>query len=71
LQNVVYELVTRGKRPLDHISNYAPFFENDKSWAYSEDGTASVAQQLAALLNVLRLLGRGERTCGEALRRCE
>ena len=48
LQNILYELVTRGQRPLDHISNYAPFFENDKSWAYAADGTASVAPQFAA-----------------------
>ena len=34
LQNMLYELCTAGKRPLDHISTYCPFFENDKSWRF-------------------------------------
>ena len=33
MQNIVYTLVTRGKRELDHISYYAPFYEADRSWS--------------------------------------
>jgi len=33
----LYELITRGKRELDHISNYCPFLENDKVWSYEAD----------------------------------
>jgi hypothetical protein len=43
MQNIVYELATRGKRPLDHISRYCPFFENDKSWVHTSEGQSSVA----------------------------
>ena len=47
MQNVVFELVTlkrlreTGERiELDHISNFCPFMENDKSWVFGEDGVA-------------------------------
>ena len=33
MQNIVYTLVTKGKRELDHISYYAPFYEADRSWS--------------------------------------
>ena len=39
LQNMAYELVTRGGRPLDHISTYCPFYENDASWTYDHLGS--------------------------------
>lgn len=32
LQNIVYQILTRGDRPLDHISNFSPFLESDKTW---------------------------------------
>eukprot|EP00962_Isochrysis_galbana_P042005 scaffold15589_cov111-Isochrysis_galbana.AAC.2 len=43
MQNIVYELATRGRRPLDHISKYCPFFENDKSWVHTSGGQSYVA----------------------------
>lgn len=43
MQFILYTLCTRGKRPLDHISTYAPFLENDKSWVHEEDGTSRMA----------------------------
>ena len=42
-QNIVYELLTRGGRELDHISTYCPFMENDKSWEFAADTAAAVA----------------------------
>jgi sulfotransferase len=36
MQNIVYTLVTKGERDLDHISYYAPFYEADRTW--NEDG---------------------------------
>jgi len=37
LQACLYELVTKGLKELDHISNYCPFLENDKTWLYEEE----------------------------------
>jgi hypothetical protein len=31
-QNICYTLATKGERPLDHISHYAPFYEVDRTW---------------------------------------
>lgn len=31
-QNIVYQLVTAGARELSHISDYAPFFDVDRTW---------------------------------------
>lgn len=38
MQNIVYTLATNG-RELDHISKYAPFFESDRSWSHTDDGS--------------------------------
>ncbi|GMH74595.1 hypothetical protein TrRE_jg6679 [Triparma retinervis] len=51
MQNVLFELValkrfrdTGEKVDLDHISNFCPFMENDKSWVFGEDCDASGLQ---------------------------
>jgi hypothetical protein len=37
LQHIIFTLCTKGKSELDHISNYAPFYESDGTW--NADGT--------------------------------
>ena len=44
LQNMLYELCVKGERPLDHISQYCPFFENDKTWDFRAGDDAPVVQ---------------------------
>jgi len=48
MQNVLFELVSLRHRratgenvELDHISNFCPFMENDKTWVYGEGGEAT------------------------------
>ncbi len=48
MQSIVYHLATRGRVPLEHISDHAPFFENDASWVHNDDGTSDVAPRFAA-----------------------
>jgi len=43
LQNIVYEIATRGRRPLDHISNYCPFLENDQIWEHTRGAPSALA----------------------------
>lgn len=41
MQCIIYHILTRGKHPLpennDHISQYTPFFENDRTWDFAHD----------------------------------
>lgn len=48
LQFILYTLCTRGQKELDHISNYCPFLENDKSWQFDDGGAGKVAERFAA-----------------------
>ena len=34
MQALVFELTSRGRFPDSHISNFSPFYENDKSWVF-------------------------------------
>ena len=45
MQNIVFHVVTKGARELDHISNYAPFFEDDKTWSF-ESGEAQLRKDI-------------------------
>ena len=47
MQNLVYHVVTRGTRELDHISNYAPFYEDDKTWSF-DSGEGKIRRDIAA-----------------------
>ncbi|CAK0826511.1 unnamed protein product [Prorocentrum cordatum] len=48
LQFILYTLCTKGGRELDHISNYVPFLENDKSFEFDQAGASRVAAQFAS-----------------------
>jgi hypothetical protein len=48
LQAMLYELCVHGQRPLDHISTFCPFFENDKSWVFADGAAPAVAPHHAA-----------------------
>ena len=45
-QNIVFQLITRGRVPLSHISDFSPFLEADRTWSAAGSPVAAAGALL-------------------------